>query len=279
MRNKVTYMVTLLLLGAFSVLALLAPQVADRWYDGQTLGLLSYEKMEFEPCEITPYHSFPDQMNALAGQVTEGVAPYAVQLREREDALDDEEMVQIANEELEKLYQAEILPRKITIEKLAYRYFYQLYAMPVQTGDAVLQNVCYWTLIADIDGGSIALTLDSTYHKIYGFNMAVTTPLEKVTPSIEPWLEKQKKDDFCSMAQAWCRYWELADADISERYSNDNVASTDIVYGGISGEYRVVFSDGSSFSILNRLENPMMYYAKKGNWTFQTGMGTLLMVM
>ena len=51
--------------------------------------------MEFEPCEITPYHSFPDQMNALAGQVTEGVAPYAVQLREREDALDDEEMVQM----------------------------------------------------------------------------------------------------------------------------------------------------------------------------------------
>lgn len=289
MTNKMKYVLISLVCLMFAAFSLLAPQVADHWYDRQTLGQLSYEKIEFQACEIRPYQSFSDQMRALTGQVTEGIAPYAVQLQEREDAPDDRQMQEILNEELEKLCQKGILPEDITVTKLEKRYFYQLYAMPLESGDAILQDIYYWTVVADTKVGTMALALDSTFHKIYGVNLM--PPLDMMKKSVEPWMEIQMKDNCISMAQAWCSYWELEDARIlTDEETSSYVQGTDKKNDfsentatdaglGVVEDYEVFFTDGSSFRILNRLENPMMYYDKQGDWVLRTGMGTLLMVM
>lgn len=316
MKSVIKYSFTLLFCLGFTAFALLAPQVADHWYDRQTMEHLSYETMEFKACEIRPYQSFSDQVNALSRQVTEGIAPYAVQLREREDALSDQEMVEIVNEELKKLYQKKILPREITVNKLENRCFYQLYAMPLDSGGTILEDICYWTLTADTAEGSMVLSLDSTYHKIYGYRLTVplnfddtvsmetaknygnqmTVPPEVLASPVGPWINEQQEESFLSVAKAWCSYWELSDAGIhtedgaslyekesdkSSSYESavaDDHAAIDVSLG-IVKDYEVVFTDGSSFQVLNRLENPWMYYGKGGDWVIRTGMGIFLMVM
>lgn len=162
----------------------------------------------------------------------------------------------------------------------------------------------------------MVLSLDSTYHKIYGYRMKVpsncdntvsmetakiygdqmTVPSEVLASSVGSWIDEQQEDGFISVAKAWCSYWELSDAgvhiedeasvyekDSDKNNSNESaVADENMVKDvslGIVKDYEVVFTDGSSFQVLNRLENPWMYYGKGGDRVIRTGLGIFLMVM
>ena len=121
----------------------------------------------------------------------------------------------------------------------------------------------------------IVFTLDSTYHKIYGINMKGSMGAMK--SSIESWMEKQQGDYCFSMAKAWCSYWELTDAEVTNMYSSGNVSTTEAGYGA-GNDFEIFFPDGSSFYVLNRFENPQLY-GKEGDGVLLTGMGTFLTVM
>lgn len=277
MKNNIRYVLSVLLTGLFVVFALLAPQTADRWYDSQTLGQLSREKMEYQSCEITPYASFSDQMKAIALQITMDTSPYAIQLGEREDAPTDQELAEIASGELKKLYELGVLPERITIDQLASRKFYQLYAVPVESSAAVLQDVCFWTLSADTKCGNITIALDRNFKKIYALTLS-GSPGEILT-SLEPWVEEQEANLCFSMTSAWCSYWELQGAQVGSLFSKDKSNAVEYYGGyGMEYEYKIFFTEGIAYYVWNRLENPLEY-EKKGDWMLMTGMDVLLEVM
>lgn len=282
MKNKIKYVLSAGLLLQLVIVALLAPQGADLWYDGKTLGQMSGETMAYQSCEITPYHSFSDQTKSIAKLVTEGASPFAVELREREDAPGDQELVAIANKELEKLYEAEILPYPITIEELYFRKFSQLYAVPGEGTAAVMQDICFWTLSADTEWGNVTIALDRNFYKIYG--LVLSTPSAKYASDLEGWMKKQGEDLCFFLTSAWCSYWQLQDAEVENPFSDTYVQTTDVgsnandVSYDEENDYRILLSEEDGCDVWNRLLNPLVY-GKKGDCMMMTGMGVLLEVM
>lgn len=243
MKSKAKYAVMFLPLILLVTAALLAPRVSSGWYDRQTLGQLSHENMDYEPYEISPYHSFADKMEAIAAGVSGGTSLYKVKLKERRDAPENQELVEIINAELKVLYEKSILPQEWSIQELEERTFYQMYVIPEDNEEVLFQDVCYWYITAETEEGSVMLTMDSTFYKIYAVRMYYEE--EQIPVVTSEWLEKQLMDDFFSLTEEWCSYWELEAAELVSAYKDQsygNVA-TDGLYGAGEG-YIILFPGG-----------------------------------
>lgn len=285
MKTRFSYLLIICLLILLVILALLAPQAADRWYDGQTLGQLSYEKMDYEPYDISPYHSFAEKMDAIAGAMEEGIPSYTVKLKEKGDAPQDQELIEIVNEELGILYEKGILPYELSIENLMERTFYQIYVMPVENEVAPLLDACFWRITGETENGKIMLAMDSTYYKIYGITMS--DEMKNIQSDVEPWMEKQQVDSYVSLTKSWCSYWGIENSKIKSIYGDGTKAvlgnhgqsdAEEVVgYGAESGSI-IVLSSGHQFYVWNWLQNPLMY-GKQVEWTWVTGMGQMINLM
>lgn len=270
MKIKDKYSVLLLPLVFLVAVALLAPQISSSWYDRQTLGQLSYENMDYEPYEISPYHSFADKMKAIADGLYGGSSLYRVKLKERVGAPDNQELVEIVNEELKALYGKGIIPQEWSIQELGERNFYQMYVIPEDNEEIPFQDLCYWYITAETEEGSVMLTMDSSYYKVFAVRMFYDE--ERMTAATNMWLEEQAHDSYFSLTAAWCSYWELEDIEIISAYKDKtygNVA-TDGLYG-MEEEYGILFLEGQEFRELNRLEN----YNEYGMIQWITGMQEL----
>lgn len=285
MKKKMKYILPVLLMALLVAFALLAPQTADRWYDRQTLGQLSYEKIDYEPYNISLYHSFADKIDAIASAMEQGVAPYTVKLKERQDAPTDQELEEKINAELKTLYEEKILPQEMTIEKLRERGLYQVYVVPAENGSELLQDVCFWNIEADTEYGKITLAMDNTFYKIYG--VYVTDPSQDVSGSVEAWMVEQMKDSCAFMTEAWCIYWgiegyEMYGEETDSTVVTENSTKTDNTASnwgyGTESDYMIVSASGHSFYVWNWLENPLMY-GKPGERIWVTGLGEILSCM
>ena len=104
MKGRIWTKLVLFFLLAAVVIALFVPEAVGRIYERQTLGEASYEQVSYEPYEIRYYDSFAEKLDAIAGCVFRGEEIYKLQIGERTDNVSDAELMQIVNEELQKIF-------------------------------------------------------------------------------------------------------------------------------------------------------------------------------
>lgn len=204
----------LLLIAACVAAALLAPKVIGGWYEGQSLGQVTYEKISYEPYKIRYYDSFEEKLDAIAACTAYGYEVHTLQINERTQNVKDEELIDIVNEELSDMYEAGLIPEKTKALSINSRTFNEAYTF-ISTMDGereqkkdALRNVYFWMLDCDTEYGSVTVKLDSEYHKFYTL-VIYEEPLSGSTDEWAVWQEHYVAADEQTIVQGWLDYWEI----------------------------------------------------------------------
>jgi hypothetical protein len=286
MKGKMKWILAAAGLGIVLVFSMLAPLAADVWTDRNTMGQLSYEKVVYETYEIAYYTSFSDKLDAIAGSLSDGASPYTVRLTEGQEALEDEALLQIANEELSTLYQNGLLPQEFELEKWTGREFMELYVLPQSEEDVPLQDICFWNLTAETaDGTWLTFCMDSSFYKIYWIAFCLSG--DEALQQVAAWETKTEQSEGEALAKGWCSYWGLEDAEIIN--AEDESASLGAIGNGASvivdknlawqydavsvvdadlaWQYDVTSENGHKIGVV---------YRKNGDFVFLTGMREMM---
>ena len=279
MKGRIWTKLVLFFLLAAVVIALFVPEAVGRIYERQTLGEASYEQVSYEPYEIRYYDSFAEKLDAIAGCVFRGEEIYKLQIGERTDNVSDAELMQIVNEELQKMYDDLLLPQKVSIHSISQRSFMELYTlsdaafMEEADGDQ-LRNIYLWKLDCFTDDGTISVQIDSEFHKIYAVTLYVA--YEDVQEQWDSWSEQCLVGEHEEFVKGWILYWELEDVQwrsVNHMISDANSAGVVDLATSDSGEGSVSWkgSDDNTFWVYlypgsgNELElylNMFDYYKK-----------------
>lgn len=209
-RGILTIFVLLLLIVCVGA-ALTVPQTVSGWYEEQALGQVAYEDMSYEPYEIRYYESFEEKMEAIAVRKSQGIQTYSLRIGERTDNITNEDLIEIANEELAKLYGSGLLPEEIHIRSLIGRSFMELYEIQNKEKTDSLRNVYLWELDCVTDYGTIQIRMDNEYYKIYAFSL-YQEPHGGDEEQWDEWKLPYMLYDRAAVAQGWIDYWELPGA-------------------------------------------------------------------
>lgn len=222
MNKKKGYFVTglvLVLLAAAVSAALYVPRTVKDWYEQKALGQVEYGAMSYEPYEIRYFESFEEKLDTIAKRKLQGAQTYSMSIGERTDNFSDEDLIELANGELDRMYEAGLLPEKLHIRSLLGRSFQEIYEIVNRDLEEErtenLRNVYFWRLECVTDYGTLVFDMDSEYHKIYAFTLH-QEPHEDYEEIWERWREPYLRQDQSAVAQGWIDYWELADAKAGE---------------------------------------------------------------
>jgi hypothetical protein len=272
----------ILAVGGFFVIlivSMIAPVAADAWTDRNTVEELSYETVVYEPYEIDSYLTFEDKLDAIAGGLEDGT-PLVITLEERQEALDDETLIQLANEELYALYQNGILPQKYEIAQWEERKLMELYVLPQSEEDVPLQDVFFWTLTGVVDDTLLTFCMDCSFHKIY--YLSFRQEGDNVPRKTQEWEKEVQQSDGKTLAEGWCSYWELDDAVIEDASGEEqSIQETDsyalsIVDDDQACNYYVQSKNHHEIGLVYRMED-YLAYGMPGICTLVTGMQGLMM--
>lgn len=205
----------LVLLAAGVSAALFVPRAVRDWYEEQALGQVEYGVMSYEPYDIRYYESFEEKLDAIAKRRRQGVQTYSMEIGERTDNFSDADLIEIANNELDRMFDAGLFPERLKIRSLLGRSFQEIYEivnrdLEDETTEN-LRNVYFWRLECVTDYGTLMFDMDSEYHKIYSFAMH-QEPHDGFDESWDKWCLSYMRLDGQAVAQSWIDYWELADA-------------------------------------------------------------------
>lgn len=256
MKARKKYIVLFLFLIPLATAAMITPKALALWHDKQTLGQLTYENMDCELYKISRYHSFADKLEAIASELSQGATLYQIKLRERSDAPENRELIAIIEKELKELHENGILPQEFAIQELEERNFFQAYVVPSDKNGTLLQDIYFWNIMAETEDGYIMLTMDSNYHKIYA--VRIYFDMERFSDDTNNWLEDQSKDMYLSLAEAWCKYWELEEVEIDNNNLYEEVTYSNIAIDGvhwIGRDYGILFPEGHQFYEWSWLSN------------------------
>jgi hypothetical protein len=278
MRQKIKWIFIVGGLGVLLAFSMLAPLAADEWTDRNTLGELAYEKVMYEPYEISYYNTFEDKLDAIVNCVSTGEMVQSIILEEGEEALDDDTLIQLANKELEELYENGLLPQKLSIREWEKRIFLQLYALPQSEGYVPLQDVCFWVLTAEMDDVWISFAMDSSFYKIYYFS--VIAEEEELLPDTREWMERIINDNGRTLAESWCSYWQLEDAAVidaeqwgSEKSITDIYEVSSFDADAVSG-YNILSKNHYEIDLSYQMQNFAEYETVEGYFLI-TGMSVM----
>ena len=163
-KSGILTVIVLLLLTACAAAALMVPQTVSGWYEEQALGQVAYEDMSYEPYEIRYYESFEEKMEAIAVRKSQGIQTYSIRIGERTDNITDEDLIETANGELARLYEAGLLPEEVHIRSLIGRSFLELYEIQNKEKTDSLRNVYLWELECVTDYGTMLFFMDNEYY-------------------------------------------------------------------------------------------------------------------
>lgn len=158
----------LLLVAALLVAALLVPDVVSGWYDSRTLGQVEYTDMAYEPYEIAAYGSFEEELRAIVACRESGIELTEIVIAEGDEALKEEELLAIVNRELEAMYEAGVLGVRLEALGITARSKSGLYPLG-DCREIYPQNVYCWNLNCEVEDGTLFLTLDCAFEKVYLF--------------------------------------------------------------------------------------------------------------
>jgi hypothetical protein len=224
------------LTGGFCVLlafCVFAPVIADAWTDNLTADEITYELLAYEPYEISYYSTFADKLGAIGEVISDGATPYVIPLEEREDALDDDALIQLANKELYALYQNGLLPEKYEVTEWDGRELAELYVVPQNENHEPLMDVCFWNLTAIVNNVQITICMDNSFYKIYCFMLWG----ENESQETDDWKNKIVQSNGENLAEGWRDYWELPDAEIVNAFDTDSYTITIVDMDMVSRYY------------------------------------------
>jgi hypothetical protein len=286
MKGKMKWILAATGLGILLVFSMLAPLAADAWTDRNTMGQLSYEKVAYETYEIAYYTGFSDKLDAIAASLSDGASPYTVRLTEGQEALADEALLQIANEELSTLYQNGLLPQEFELEKWTGREFMELYVLPQSEEDVPLQDVCFWNLTAETaDNVWLNFCMDSSFYKIYVIAFCLSG--DEALQQVASWETETEQSEGEALARGWCSYWGMEDAEIVkvedsatwsmggndasvivDKYQMWQYDATSVMDADIAWQYDVTSGNGHKIGVVYRMN---------GDFFFLSGMREMMM--
>lgn len=158
------------ILGIFLVVALFGaamifPDYYSRLYDRNTLNRTSFTDVNVSTYEAS-YNSFVEKLHAIARVQSGGGELRAVRTNELDEIVDRTDLTRIANNELQKLYELQILSKKIKPKekRLTLCERYTVYETKETEG---MKGISVWKMVYENSKRRITIILDEEYHKIY----------------------------------------------------------------------------------------------------------------
>ncbi len=201
----------LLLVAALLFLALWVPDVVNRWYDNHQLGQVEYVDMAYEPYEIVYYHSFEEELGAIAKCLESGIELRSLAIEEGDDALGDAELLAIVNKELEELLEYGLFYGGVTATEILRRELNELYPVG-NCRDVYPQNVFCWRLTLSLSDGSVlVLDVERDYRKVYS-GVCIRDSLWDFD-YIREWIDSlfimENDKKWGKHVSLWCQYWGI----------------------------------------------------------------------
>jgi hypothetical protein len=279
MNHKIKWTILAGCLVLLLLLSLFLPMAADAWTETRTVGELSYEKLEYEPYEVSYYPTFADKLSAIAGSMTNHASSSVITLEEGSEAVDDEMLLQLANKELSLLHENGLLPKTYEVQEWTERKLMELYVLPQSKEETSLPDVCFWYLSAVQDDVRLTICMDTSFYKIYCFSFQQEET--ELTLELEEWQGGIGQTDGKTLAEGWYNYWGLETGEIVDAYDEENAADLPYTYAvsmvdaGMVNRYYVALEDGNYLELSYRMTD-YTEYGLDGVCQLITGMQGIL---
>lgn len=184
-------------------LAVLFPNYYCHFYDSNTLHQITVTENKISTYE-TSYDSFEEKLHAIARAYSKNSTLRAVPMSDLEITPDQSELTAIANEELKKMKENNIIREKITLKekKLTTAERYTIYSKDDLPGFSC------WLLVYKMKKRTFTLYIDEEFHTIYFFNIQKTDlPNTKNNISIDSSLSYSSADDQHKIRQKMFYAW------------------------------------------------------------------------